>query len=272
MEVTNDGVVTSFDVLGSGRPVLLLHGFPDTGARLWRYQTEVLANQGFRVIVPDLRGYGASGKPVEVGAYSLMQVAGDMVAVLDRLGVERAHVVGHDWGAALAWGMASLLPDRVDHLVALAVGHPSAFAAAGLEQRQRSWYMLLFQFEGVAEQWLRADGWANLTHLGDHPDAGEVAAEMERNGSLVPALNWYRANMPPDRLVGPPLVLPPVKAPTLGIWGSADTALTEAQMEGSGAFVDGPFRYERIEGAGHWMQLERPDVVNRLLLEVLPTS
>ncbi len=268
VRVVNEGVATEFDVLGSGPPVLLLHGFPDTGRRLWRHQAEALVEEGYRVVVPDLRGYGRSDKPSSVEAYGLVTVAGDVLAMLDELGIERAHVVGHDWGAALSWVLGTLRPERVDHLAVLAVGHPRAFADAGLRQLERSWYTLLFQFEGIAERWLTDGGLAALA--GGHPDGDEVRAELLGNGSLTPALQWYRANLPPDRLVGPPLELPPVVAPTLGIWGTRDAALTEVQMTGSAAHVTGPWRYERIEGAGHWMQLDHPEEVNRLLLDFLP--
>jgi pimeloyl-ACP methyl ester carboxylesterase len=129
--------------------------------------------------------------------------------------------------------------------------------------------MLLFQFEGVAERWLSDNDWKNLREWGGHPDTDEVIAELEKNASLTPALNWYRANVPPSALVEPPLELPPVAAPTMGVWSSGDFALTEKQMTGSAAHVAGPWRYERIEGPGHWMQLEAPDAVNRLLVDFL---
>jgi pimeloyl-ACP methyl ester carboxylesterase len=269
MRVDVNGVGIEFEVTGDGQPVVLLHGFPDSG-RLWREQVPALAGAGFRVIVPDLRGYGASDQPAEVDAYGLPFLAGDVLGVLDHLGVERAHVVGHDWGAALAWGLGSLTPDRVDHLVALSVGHPTAFANAGYEQREKSWYMLLFQFRDVAEQWLSNDGWANLRTWSAHPDVEGVIADLERTGSLTPGLNWYRANIPPESWVGPGIELPPVAAPTMGIWSTGDFALTEAQMRDSGKYVAGPWRYERLEGPGHWMQLENPDALNRLLLDFLP--
>jgi pimeloyl-ACP methyl ester carboxylesterase len=178
--------------------------------------------------------------------------------------------VGHDWGAALAWAFGSLLPDRVDHLVALSVGHPSAFMSAGYVQREKSWYMLLFQFEGVAEQWLSNDDWANLRAWGGHPDIDDVIADLESTKSLTPALNYYRANVPPESFVQPPLELPPVQSNTMGVWSSGDFGLTEAQMLGSADHVSGTWRYERIEGPGHWMQLEAPDAVNELLLDFLP--
>jgi pimeloyl-ACP methyl ester carboxylesterase len=269
MRVDVNGVGIEYEVTGEGPPVVLLHGFPDSG-RLWRNQVGALVDAGFSTIVPDLRGYGASDQPTEVEAYSIPYLAGDVVAILDAQGVERAHVVGHDWGAALAWAFGSLLPDRVDHLVALSVGHPAAFMSAGYVQREKSWYMLLFQFEGIAEQWLSNDDWANLRAWGGHPDVDGVIADLEASKSLTPALNWYRANIPPEAFVQPPVELPAVQAPTMGVWSSGDFALTEAQMTGSGAHVSGPWRYERIEGPGHWMQLEAADAVNELLLDFLP--
>ena len=271
MDVDGAGVRIHVEVTGpdDGRPVLLLHGFPDSG-RLWDRQASALAGAGHRVIVPDQRGYGRSDKPADVDSYGLVLLAADAVAVLDALDVQRAHLVGHDWGAAVAWVVASLSPDRVDHLAVLSVGHPASFGAAGFEQREKSWYMLLFQFEGIAEQWLRADDWANFRAWSRHPDADAVIRDLESDGSLTPGLNWYRANVHPRTLVEPPPQLPLVQAPTLGVWSSGDVALTERQMTGSASHVAGSWRYERIDGPGHWMQLEAPDEVDRLLLDFLP--
>jgi pimeloyl-ACP methyl ester carboxylesterase len=178
--------------------------------------------------------------------------------------------VGHDWGAGVAWGLGTLAPDNVDHLVVLSVGFPGTFLST-LEQHEKSWYMLLFQFRGVAERWLSENDWRNFKGWGRHPDSDAVIAELEANGSLTPGLNYYRANVTPDTWVGPPLQLPPVQAPTMGLWSSGDPALTETQMTDSAKGVSGPWRYERLEGPGHWMQLEAPDKVNRLLLDFLPS-
>jgi pimeloyl-ACP methyl ester carboxylesterase len=269
MRIDLNGIGLEVAVKGEGRPVVLLHGFPDSG-RLWRHQVPALVAGGFRVVVPDQRGFGGSDKPPDVESYALPYLAGDVLGIMDHLGIERAHVVGHDWGAAVAWGLGSLTPQRVDHLVALSVGHPTSFGAAGFSQKEKSWYMLLFQFEGVAEQWLSGDGWAGLRSWGSHPDIDGVIADLERDGSLAPGLNWYRANIPPAAFVGAPIELPPVLAPTMGVWSSGDFALTEAQMTGSAAYVTGSWRYERLEGPGHWMQLQAPDEVNRLILDFLP--
>jgi pimeloyl-ACP methyl ester carboxylesterase len=267
----NEGVGIDYEVTGEGRPVVLLHGFPDSG-RLWRHQVPALADAGFKVIVPDQRGYGASDRPEGVDAYNILHLVADVGAVLADAGVERAHVVGHDWGAAVAWALAAVAPDAVDHLVALSVGHPSSFRGGDdFEQQEKSWYMLLFQFEGIAERWLSDNGWANFRRWGRHPDADAVIADVEKTQSLTPGLNWYRANIPPASYVEPPIELPPVQAPTMGVWSSADFALTEGQMTRSAGHVAGEWRYERIDGPAHWMQLEAPDQVNRLLLDFLPS-
>jgi pimeloyl-ACP methyl ester carboxylesterase len=269
MRVDVDGVGIEYEVTGEGRPVVLLHGFPDSG-RLWRHQVPALAGAGFRVIVPDLRGYGGSDKPTDVDAYAMRLLVGDVLAVMSDAGAEGAHVVGHDWGAGVAWVLAAVAPDRVDHMVVLSVGHPATMRASGFEQHQKSWYMLLFLFPGVAERWLPSDDWASFRTWSHHPDADGVIAELEANGSLVPGLNYYRANVQPESFVRSGIRLPRIQAPTMGVWSTGDIALTEAQMINSATNVDGPWRYERVEGAGHWMQLEAPGEVNTLLLDFLP--
>jgi pimeloyl-ACP methyl ester carboxylesterase len=253
---------------GTGEPVVLLHGWPDTGD-LWRHQTPALVAGGYRVIAPDLRGFGESSRPKEVEGYAAPHLVGDVVGVLDSLGIERAHLVGHDWGAAIAWMTAALVPQRIATLTALSVGHPAAFGGAGLRQREKSWYMLLFQFAGIAEQWLSAGDFRNLREWSAHPDIDAVAARLADPEALTASLNLYRAIVPPESLVARPTPLPPVSAPAMGVWSAGDIALTEEQMTGSAAYATGSWRYERIEDAGHWMQLEAPEAVNALLLDFL---
>jgi pimeloyl-ACP methyl ester carboxylesterase len=253
---------------GEGPAVVLLHGFPDSHS-LWAHQVEALVGAGYRVIVPDLRGFGESSKPAEVERYRVLDLVGDVVGILDSLDVQRAHIVGHDWGAALAWAMAAFVPDRVDHLVALSVGHPSSFRDAGFVQREKSWYFLLFQFEGIAEQWLSADDFANMRAWARHPDMDQVVVDLARPGALTAALNWYRANVHPRTWIEPRRPFPHIAAPTMGVWSSGDLFLDELGMTGSQRYLDGSWRYERIEGAGHWMQLEAPDQVSALLVEFL---
>jgi len=264
-----DGVWIEYDVTGQGPPVVLLHGFPDSG-RVWRHQVPALAEAGYRVIVPDLRGYGRSDKPTAVAAYEIQLLVHDVLAVLADAGADRAHVVGHDWGANLAWMLATTAPGTVDHLAVLSVGHPATYRRTQ-EQCQKAWYTLLFQFTGVAERWLSEDNWYHLRTPDwiPHPDPDQVIADLA-TGSLTPALNWYRANVPPESWVGPPAKPPPVQAPTMGVWSTGDLACIEIQMTDSAENVAGPWLYERLEGPGHWMQLDAPEQVNALLLDFLP--
>ena len=154
----------------AGTPVLLVHGWPDTHA-MWRDQIAALNAAGYRTIAPDLRGFGASDKPDGVDQYSLALLFGDLLGIVDELRVDRVHVVGHDWGAALAWVFATLAPDRVASVTALSVGHPGSFSHPSMAQREKSWYMLAFQFVGIAEQWLSEDGWRNFRDCFAHPEA-----------------------------------------------------------------------------------------------------
>jgi pimeloyl-ACP methyl ester carboxylesterase len=255
---------------GEGEAVLLLHGFPDSAA-LWRHQIPALVGAGYRVIAPDLRGFGDSDKPADARAYRIALIVADMAALLDTLGVERVRVVGHDWGAAVAWAFTAFHGARVERLAALAVGHPSAFAAEfTLRQRMRSWYMLLFQFAGVAEELLSRDDWRLFREfMHGTVDLERYIADLSRPGALTAALNWYRANANPARELDAPRAVPPITTPTLGMWASHDFALLEEQMRRSGEFLAGPWRYERLEGLGHWMQLDAPERVNELLLDFL---
>lgn len=250
-----------------GTPVLMLHGFPDS-ARLWRHQVKVLSDVGYRVIAPDLRGYGRSSKPEDVSAYAMSEMAGDVIGVMDHAGIAEAHVVGHDWGGAIAWYLAIRNPDRVRSLVALSVGHPTAFREAGLRQLEKSWYMLLFQFEGVAEAWLSGNNWRRLEKwAGASSELDNWIEDLSRPGALTAALGIYRANMGPERLLKSPSELPQVRIPVMGIWSSNDMALTERQMTGSEKHVAGEWRYEKIEDVSHWIPIEAPGRLNELLVD-----
>ncbi len=258
---------------GSGTPVVLLHGFPDTSA-LWRHQVAALTGAGFRTIAPDMRGRGRSDRPPDVADYALTKIVGDVIGIMDALGVQRAHVVGHDWGAAVAWLVAMLAPNRVDHLAVVSVGAPGAAGPPTLQELQKGWYRILFLFEGAAEDLAQRNDWYLLREMlqGGGEDFGVYISNLSPPGALTAALNWYRANLPVDRLIagGPGPQLPPVAAPTMGVFGTADLYLTEDAMVRSASKVKGPWRYERIEGAGHFIPLENPDQLNRLLLDFLP--
>jgi pimeloyl-ACP methyl ester carboxylesterase len=258
---------------GNGTPVVLLHGFPDTSS-LWRHQVAALTGAGFRTIAPDMRGRGQSDRPADVADYALQKIVGDVTGIMDALGIKRAHVVGHDWGAAVAWLVAMLAPDRVDRLVAISVGAPGAAGLPTLEDLQKSWYRILFLFEGMAEDLAQRNDWYLMRTLlqGGGDDFDAYTANLSQPGALTAALNWYRANLPVERLVpgGPGLRLPPVVAPTMGVFGTADLYLSEAAMVNSASKVTGQWRYERLEGVGHFVPVEAPDRLNALLLDFLP--
>ena len=256
-------------VEGAGTPVLLLHGFPDS-SRLWRRQVPALVAAGFRTIAPDLRGFGESDRPSGVADYAVSRSIADVLSVLDALEVERPHVVGHDWGAGVAWALAALVPERVDRVVVMSVGHPNTIRSPSIEQREKAWYQLLFQFEGAAEELVRRDDWRLFREMvGDAEDVERYVADLSRPGALTAALNWYRANASPAQEAGRSRAFPAVGAPTMGLWSSGDRFLLEEGMAASGDHVTGPWRYERIEGAGHWLQLDASDRVTALLLDFL---
>jgi pimeloyl-ACP methyl ester carboxylesterase len=272
-ELTANGLRFYFVDEGSGTPVVLLHGFPDTSA-LWQAQIAALVAAGYRAIAPDLRGRGRSEWPPHVEDYALPNIVQDVAALLDQLGVERAHVVGHDWGAAVAWVFASLLPQRVDRLVVISVGHPGTGAVLrpSLEELQKSWYQLLFQFEGVTEELLQRDDWyllRELIHGGG--DVDQYIQTLSQPGALTAGLNWYRANLHPRLRLGPSPAIPAVQAPTLAIFSTGDLYLPEERVVRSADFVTGPWRYERFEGVSHWIPTQAPDRLIQLLLDFFGT-
>jgi pimeloyl-ACP methyl ester carboxylesterase len=266
--VEGNGVTLAVVDEGAGPAVVLLHGFPDSSS-LWRHQVPALVGAGFRVVAPDLRGFGESDRPAAVEEYELGRSVGDVLAVLDALEIERAHVVGHDWGAVVAWLTAAFAPGRVERLVAMSVGHPNALRDRTVEQREKAWYQLLFQFD-AAEELLPRDDWRLFRELlrGDG-DLERYLADLSRPGALRAGLSWYRANLAPHLELAERPPVPAVAAPTLGIWSTGDNYLAERGMLRSAEHVTGPWRYERLEGASHWLQLDQPQRVNELLLDFL---
>lgn len=261
-----NGVSLYVEEHGSGEPVVLLHGWPDSG-RLWRHQVPSLVSTGYRVIVPDLRGLGRSERPADVAGYAVQNAVADLTGILDALGIDDAHVVGHDWGALVAWFAAMLAPDRLRKLVGISIPHP--LVPRSTRQSEMLWYTLFFQFAEVAEATIQYDDWAWLKQqFPDCPDLDQAVADLSRPGALSASLNWYRANGAP-RMPGPPPVLPPVKAPTLGIWSTGERYVEGGRMEKSAAYIDAEWRYEQLPEAGHWIPLDAPERLNQLLLEWL---
>ena len=250
---------------GEGRDVLLVHGFPDSNS-VWRHQIPALVEGGFRVIAPDLRGFGESAAPRRTSDYKIDEFVADLIAILDALEVSTVRLVGHDWGAAVGWQTCMQHPDRIERYAALAVGHPTAYAHGGIVQKLKAYYILFFQIPRLSEKAVSAgDWWLWRRMLRYDAELPIWKADLSRPGRLTAAIDIYRANLglmlPKD--------WPKVAVPVLGIWGEGDVALAERQMIESEGQVTASWRYERVAGGTHWLQLERPDKVNALLLDFL---
>ncbi len=262
----------TFDALAAGpadgERVLLLHGFPQSAA-IWQPQLDALAYAGYRAVAFDQRGYSPCARPEGVEEYRIDHLVGDALAVA---GEGRFHVVGHDHGAVVSWHLAAKHGDRVRSLTALSVPHPLAFVTALAspdgDQRIRSRYISLFREVDVAEHRLLGGGLAALLRVSRYPcDVDERVRAMSEPGALTAALNWYRA-MDVSLVAG----VGRITVPTLFVWSTDDVALGREGAEATGAYVDGPYRFEVLEGVSHWIPEEVPDVLTRLLLEHLRSA
>jgi pimeloyl-ACP methyl ester carboxylesterase len=247
--------------------VLLLHGFPQTHRAFDALATRLIPH-GLRLIAPDQRGYSPGARPDDVAAYAMPELVADALAILDAFGVAQAHVVGHDWGAAVAWNLAARHPERVRTLTAASIPHPSALAEATVhsaDQRERSVYIELFREEGKGENLLLDDGQQRLrrlfTPLPDHSIEPHLAVLGERK-ALTGALNWYRAMKPEESLA-----LPPATVPVTYVWSDADVAVSREAAERCAAHVTGPYRFVELPGVSHWVPDEAPDQLAAAVLD-----
>lgn len=242
----------------SGTPIVLLHGFPETAAS-WRGVAERLADAGMRVYAPNQRGYSPGARPTGVDAYRAELLGADIIGLFGALGIPKAHLVGHDWGAVVAWIVAAKNPDRVTSLTAVSIPHPTAFGWAVREdpdQQQRSSYFTLFRQEGKAEHVLQKDDSTALRSLfGDAVPPNlvqEHVSVLSEPGALTAALNWYRA------MSSEMEQLPPVTVPTTYVWSTGDLAMGRAGAERCSEFVDAPYEFLILDDATHWIPEERP--------------
>ncbi|WDZ84765.1 alpha/beta fold hydrolase [Micromonospora cathayae] len=250
-----------------GDPVLLLHGFPQHSGE-WVDVLPALHAAGLRTYALDQRGYSPGARPAEVEAYRMAECVADAVAVLDALEVDAAHVVGHDWGAVVAWTLAARHPDRVRTLTAVSVPHPAAMAhalRADPQQKARSSYMMLFRKPGKAEKVLLALQATALRKLlggvGDRDRVASYVQPMREPGALIAALNWYRA-MSGREMAGTPAV--PV--PTTFVWSDRDVAIGRTAAEGCAAHVTGEYRFVELSGVTHWIPDEAPGALSEAIL------
>jgi pimeloyl-ACP methyl ester carboxylesterase len=262
-----------FDAIAAGPPtgelVVLLHGFPQTSA-CWTPLLETLAVAGYRAVAPDQRGYSPRARPTTVHAYRMPQLVADVVAIADRLGAARIHLVGHDWGGVVAWRLAGQHPDRVATLTAVSTPHPRAFARALVAGTQalRSAYIPVFRIPRLPELLLGAHRQWGLHLLLAQDGLGAEWVDtytraLAEPGALSAALAWYRAATPFG------LRAPRVGVPTLYVWGSGDPALGPRAAITTGRWVTGAYRFEVLPGAGHWLPEHHAEELGRLLLEHL---
>ncbi|ALG10165.1 alpha/beta fold hydrolase [Kibdelosporangium phytohabitans] len=260
----HDGL--TFDVRDTGPPdgvvVVLLHGFPQTGSS-WAATAAVLNQRGFRTIVPDQRGYSPGARPRGRFAYRMSRLVADVAALVHEIGAGPVHLVGHDWGAAVAWSVAARRPELVRSLTSVSVPHNLAFLRAMVsgDQLLRSYYMALFQVPWVPELFVRAFPGLlarSLARTGmTVAQVGRVQSEIVRGGALTGALNWYRAMALQD----PRLLRARVTVPTTHVWSDGDPTLSRRSAELAGEYVRGRYRLEVLSGVSHWVPEEVPSVL-----------
>jgi pimeloyl-ACP methyl ester carboxylesterase len=259
-----------------GPLVILLHGFPEFWYG-WRYQIEALAGAGFLVLAPDQRGYNLSDKPRSISAYNLDELAADIIGLIDAVGRQKAHLVGHDWGGAVAWWTAVKYLQRLEKLIILNTPHPKVMRRNMLHnrvQRRKSWYFFLFQIPFLPEWRMRRANWniggrmlQRTSRVGTFSDADvEVYRQAwSQPGATRGMFNWYRASLrrPPQRVRNSR-----VSIPALMIWGAQDRFLARELAQQSLELCDAG-QLVFIDEASHWVQHEEPERVNALLRDFL---
>jgi pimeloyl-ACP methyl ester carboxylesterase len=262
--------------LKSGVPVVLLHGFPEFWYG-WRNQIPALVEAGCRVIVPDQRGYNLSDKPKGVKNYDVQTLVRDVIGLIDALEYEKVNLVGHDWGAVVAWTLAILHPERLHKLGIMNVPHPAVmrrFLTRDLEQIRRSWYVFFFQLPWMPERFMSADDWRGAVsalrgsgriHTFTREDIAKYKEAWSQPGAMTSMLNWYRAvirhmpKLPSD---------PRVKVRTLMMWGVKDFALSHRMARPSMDYVDeGNLIF--FPEATHWVQHDEAEEVNHYLIDFI---
>lgn len=264
---------------GAGELVVLLHGFPEFWYS-WRYQIPALSRY-FKVVVPDLRGYNDSDKPSS--GYDLDTLAADVQGLIESLGYSRAHIVGHDWGGAIAWHMAQKFPQSLNRMAILSAAPVQRFVQemiSNLDQLRRSWYIVSFQVPGIPEWWIQqnlAEFVKNLLReqairkgAFTLEDAQIYQSALAKPGVLPAALNYYRQMLSPWNWIRDWMNAPnPITVPTLVLWGEQDSLVTPKVTQGLERLITAPFNLKLIPDCGHWIQQEAPQTVNRELLAFL---
>jgi pimeloyl-ACP methyl ester carboxylesterase len=261
-----------FDVRDAGPPdgpvVVLLHGFPQRNDS-WNTVIDRLTAEGYRCLAPNQRGYSPGARPSRRRDYRTSELVADVGALIDASGARRVHLVGHDWGAAVAWGVAAEMPERLATVSPISVPHPAAFLKSIPTSRQglASWYMYFFQLPRIPEWALmrRNGGVASyfLRRTGQTPDKVERDVQtMSEPGALTAGINWYRAILMTD----PRSTNQKISVPTLYVWSDHDVALLPKAAHATAQYVSGEYRFEILPGVSHWIPEEQPDKLADLLL------
>jgi epoxide hydrolase 4 len=260
----------------SGPPVILLHGFPEFW-RGWVKQLPALVDAGFRVIIPDQRGYNLSDKPPGVKAYRLRELVNDVSGLIDVLDYEKVNLVGHDWGAVVAWMMAIWHPERIRRLGIMNAPHPAVmrrFLMRDFEQMRRSSYVFYFQLPWLPEAGLRRDNWrgaeyalrgSGKIHTFSNEDIEKYKEAWSQPGAMTAMINWYRAAV---RYQSQPTKDMRVKVPTLMMWGMKDFALSHRMARPSMDYVD-EGNLILFPESTHWVQHDAAEEVNHYLTDFL---
>jgi pimeloyl-ACP methyl ester carboxylesterase len=272
LEFTNDGFTFPVTDEGplDGDVVVLLHGFPQT-TKSWNAVSARLNESGYRTVRFDQRGYAPAARPKGRKPYRLSALVGDVAALVGKIG-SPVHLVGHDWGSAVAWGTAAARPELLKSLTAVSVGHPMAFQRSFLSSSQafRSYYMLLFNIPRLPEAVVRRypkvlDRF--LVGAGMAPEAIEdVHTDIIDGGALTGGLGWYRAIAFQDKATGGK-----VSVPTTYVWSTGDIALGRRAADLTVRYVTGPYRFEVLDGS-HWIPEEHPDRLAELIVERVKDS
>lgn len=246
-----------------GAAVVLLHGFPQD-ASSWDRVVPRLTEQGFRVLVPTQRGYAATARPRRRRDYRMHELVSDVLALLDAAGLDRVHLVGHDWGGGVAWSLAGAVPSRLHTLTALSTPHPGATADAMVHSSQalKFWYMAVFQLPWLPEQILPRTLEKALTDGGlPKADATRYAAALTEPGALTAALNWYRGLQ-----VSGARKAKDVSVPTTYVWGDHDIAIGRFAAEHTAEHVTADYRFVPLR-ASHWLPETRPEQVAAAIID-----
>ena len=248
-----------------GRPILLLHGFPQTSWS-WRHVIPALAGAGHRVVAMDQRGYSPGASPDAVEDYAGEHLVSDVLGVLDALEIDSVDLVGHDWGAAVAWQVASLFPERVKTLTAISVPHPGAFMEAltsDADQQSRSGYMFDFATPGYEHTLLADDAakFRSLFGLNAGVDIDHILSRVGTPTQLRRVLNWYAAQSAERALS-----TPHTPVPTLHIWSDDDWALGEYGAKATHRYVTGPYQLVTLPGISHWIPEQAPQQTAELIV------